>query len=296
MNPEAAFIATLGLERQVVTVTLDLLLARGERFGVVVVIHTDRHGDERMRASVDEVERELVAYVQADKIGGYELVELRHAIDAPSVGAIADIQTEADAGQVFNAIFRAVRRQKREHRRAVHLNVAGGRKGMTAYGMATAQLLFEEGDHLWLLVSSPQFIASRSLHLGSDAADTDAWLLEIPVLRYSSLPTTVTALLNYDDPMEAIRRQNRFVDRQAEAAKAYFLQSLPEEQRKLLEAKVRTNMSNKELAELLGKAEKTIANQFTVLYKRLADSGLLPEDALANHETLVKLFANYFRD
>ena len=289
MSPEAAFIATLGLERQVVTVTLDLLLARGERFGVVVVIHTDRHGDERMRASVDEVERELVAYVQADKIGGYELVELRHAIDAPSVGAIADIQTEADAGQVFNAIFRAVRRQKREHRRAVHLNVAGGRKGMTAYGMATAQLLFEEGDHLWLLVSSPQFIASRSLHLGSDAADDDAWLLEIPVLRYSSLPTTVTALLNYDDPMEAIRRQNRFVDRQAEAAKAYFLQSLPEEQ-----------SAHQHEQQGAGRVVKQVREDHRQpVHRALQTSGRFGSAARrcsGQPRDVGEVFANYFRD
>ena len=72
-------------------------------------------------------------------------------------------------------------------------------------------------------VSSQSFTTSRGLY---PAQEDEAHVLRVPVLRYSGLPTTVTALLNYDDPMEAVRQQDRFVEDQSVQARRSFLFSL----------------------------------------------------------------------
>ena len=296
---QTAFIATLGTEPQVVTATLDLLHAgHGLIFDGVVVIHTAREG--RIADSISTVERELASYKSRGIVKACDLIGLKRADGTD----LSDVNSREDAGIVFTSIYNAVKQQKKQ-RRIVHLNVAGGRKGMTAFGMAAAQLLFEPGDCMWLLVSSTQFQENRSLHpriletpadqstSAESAVSEDAQLLPVPVLRYSSLPTTVMALLAYDDPMEAIRQQERFVDRQSDAAKTAFLDSLSEKQRDIVEDIARHAMSNKDIARKHHLAEKTVENYLDIIYRRLAGSGVLPRGAPANRQTIILLFSGH---
>jgi len=281
MTQEATFIATLGTEPQVVTTTLQLLAQKGLRFANVVVIHTAPNHP-GIIAAIETVERELEAkFKRAGLIQQFSMVLLKGADGTP----ISDLHTEADAGAVFTAIYKAIKDQKRAHRQ-IHLNVSGGRKGMTAYGMATAQLLFEEGDCVWLLVSSQSFTISRELY---PAQEGEAHVLRVLVLRYSGLPTTVTALLNYDDPMEAVRQQDRFVQDQSIQARRSFLFSLAQEQRAVLEQVARAK-SDKEAAAALGKSEKTVGNYLGIIYRRISESGLVPKNTPINRQTLIQLF------
>ncbi len=46
----------------------------------------------------------------------------------------------------------------------VHLSVAGGRKVMAALRMVVAQLLFDEDDSVWYLLSEGKLLAEKAMH------------------------------------------------------------------------------------------------------------------------------------
>ena len=141
----ATLIATLGSEAQVVTLVLDFLRERGEPVERVIVVHT---------APREPPIAEALARAQAEFANGYypPPIEL-HTIQIESAdGPLADVDTAEGAQATFTAIYRAVRAEKLAGRR-VHLSVAGGRKTMSVFGMAAAQMLFDQDDHLWHLIS-----------------------------------------------------------------------------------------------------------------------------------------------
>ncbi|GAP05372.1 CRISPR-associated protein NE0113 [Anaerolinea thermolimosa] len=168
MHHSTVLIATLGSEPQVVTATFDLLRARGEEPGQVQVIHT-LADSEPMAQAVEVLRKEAAAGLPL------VLVPLKRPDGRPFV----DVETQSAAEAVFRALYRAVWQTKRAGAR-VHLSIAGGRKTMAVFGMVTAQLLFEEGDHLWHLFSEGDFLRSRRLH---PQPGDEVHLMEIPVIR-----------------------------------------------------------------------------------------------------------------
>lgn len=282
---ETALIATLGTEPQVVTVTLDLLIEQGITFDEVVVIHT-APDQEKIKTALATLDRELASARYHARVLSY------HPVLLQSEGRpIQDIYTEQDAGAVFTLLYRQVLAQKTRHR-IVHLNAAGGRKGMMIFGMATAQILFDDADCLWLLSSTEAFTQSRELHRRSPA---DARLIPIPVLRWSRIPQVFTPLLVYDDPFQAINYQREFLDAEDRERKERFLASLSEPERRIVEVLVRqTHRSNKEIGELLGYATHTVNNYLTTIYDKARSFFGLRQEAAGKREVLVGLLASYF--
>ena len=92
---------------------------------------------------------------------------------------------------------------------------------MSVYGMVVAQLLFDDDDCLWHLVSSGPLLAERRLH--SRPAD-DVRLVPIPVLRWSETPPILTDLARSDDPFEAVQRQQELHSRAASRHRATFVE------------------------------------------------------------------------
>jgi hypothetical protein len=88
---------------------------------------------------------------------------------------------------------------------AGHLRIAGGRKILAVYGVASAQLMFDEGDAAWHLVSAPDLMESGALH----ALPGEMQLAPIPVLRWSQISPALTKLGGIDDPFEAVQTQER---------------------------------------------------------------------------------------
>ena len=86
-----------------------------------------------------------------------------------------------------------------------HLSIAGGRKTMSVYGMVVAQLLFDDGDRVWHVLSEGRQPGNeRVMH--ARPGDTVS-LLPVPVLRWSSVSLVMTELAVREDPREAIRAQ-----------------------------------------------------------------------------------------
>lgn len=283
-------VATLGTQPQVVTVTLDLLLARGREIEEVVVIHTSDYKP-RMREAVRRLDQEF-------RNGRYQGRQCLYRRVRLELGGkpIADVDTAQKAGVVFRTVFRQVKRQKQAGR-LVHLSIAGGRKSMSVYGMATAQLLFDERDYLWHLLSTCSFEEKSQggalMHLEHPEG---AMLVEIPVLRWSRIPSWATRLMATDDPLEAIRRQEEFIDLEDRRRKREFLtKRLTPAEREIVGLLVQEGLTNKEIGRRLYKSEKTVANQLTEIFGKLHEFLGFRDDIKVNRYVLLAQFGPYFQ-
>jgi CRISPR-associated Csx14 family protein len=276
-------IATLGTEPQVVTITLDLLQRRKERVGDVVVIHTAPVG--AIGSALARLRTEFATYP------AYQTITLRLVCLSVEEQPLADVDSPMGATLVFRALYQEVLRYKRIGRR-VHLSIAGGRKTMAVYGMATAQLLFDEGDHLWHLVSEGDLLAQKRLH---PEPDDLVQLIPIPVLRWSSIAPVATELVLTEDPFDALARQDRFRKREDLWARASFVRDqLTPAERELVALIVREGVSNAEAGRRLSRSPKTVANQLSSVYGKLHTFFGLREDVAVGRAMLIALFSPYF--
>ena len=69
--------------------------------------------------------------------------------------------------------------------------------------MATAQLLFYEGDHLWHLYPGGEFLESKRLH---PQPGDQVHLIAIPVILWSQASPVFTDLKEIEDPFDAVER------------------------------------------------------------------------------------------
>ncbi len=257
---EAALVATLGTEPQVVTLGLDALRARGEPICEIVVVHTAAPG---VRQAWMRLERAL-------RGSGDEGLSLRAmAVRDDSGREPEDIATEEAVAALLRTLYRAVVEPKRRGRR-VHLLLAGGRKVMAAYAMVVAQLLFDEGDRVWHLLSAPEVERSRRMRLeGAQAPEAEGvQLVPVPVLRWALLPSTVGELLVWEDPYRAIERQRKLQEHERRELLRAFWGRLTQAERRVAELLVREGGTNAELARRLGRSPKTVANQLRALYTK----------------------------
>jgi len=240
----AMLIATLGAEPQVVTLTLDSLLARGERITSVIVVHTtpDR---EPVRSSVRSLYREFMVV----RPYGNEILFVPHLLAGTS-GPLVDVVTPSDIDDAFRSLY-ILLRQHKQAGRSIHLSVAGGRKTMALFAMAAAQILFGPEDHVWHLVSDPALVISKRLHADRPG---DVTLVPVPVAHWERLRP--------DDSS----RVRDFIE----------LVLTPAE-REVTELLIREGLSNAALAERLGKSVKTVANQLSSVYVKLGRHFDLPD-------------------
>lgn len=133
-------ISTLGTEPQVVTLVLDLLEEKGYAIGEVIVVHI---AGQAVRRAINLLQEEIAARGSIS----YRLVPV-----TGEKGTAKDIVTEGDIAALLRTLYRLVLDQKRAGR-SVHLSIAGGRKPMAVCGMVVAQLLFDDSDHVWHLLT-----------------------------------------------------------------------------------------------------------------------------------------------
>jgi len=289
-------IATLGTQPAVVTVTLDLLLAQERPVDEVVVIHTastHRPIKEALQRLRDEFPNR-VHYAHANRPCRYQEIEL--TVEGRPFN---DVRTAQEAGRVFTTIYQEVRRQKRKGH-LIHLSIAGGRKSMSVYGRATAQLLFDADDRLWHLLSQSEFEASDAMHATSP---DDAQLVRIPLLAYSSLSPPLATLLVTDDPLQAIEGQQTALRLEERRKQQEFIENvLTPLERRIMETLMREiilhhhSPNNAEIGRQLYLATRTIGNQLTRIYAKLREFlGLAPEEPVDRH-VLIALFTPYFAD
>ncbi len=109
--------------------------------------------------------------------------------------------SEEDTAALFRTLYRVLLAEKKAGR-LIHLSIAGGRKPMAVYGMVVAQLLFDDADQVWHLLSEGWKPGDkRVMHV---QPGDPVWLVSIPLLHWSSVSPVFTRLAVYEDPWEAI--------------------------------------------------------------------------------------------
>lgn len=272
-------IATLGTEPQVVTLALQALVERQVRIDEVVVVHTITN-DARITgalARLDDVfaQDQYLSRWQAH----YHPVAIRD-----QARLVSDILAAEDLGAALDVLYRTVRDWKRAGY-SIHLNLSGGRKLMSICAMTVAQLLFDEGDHLWYLQSSPELIASKALF----AADNNqVTLVPVPLLRWSPAPPMMTNLALADNPVSALTWQH---EQLALRKRSFLSDSLTGAEREVAELLIRSGATDAELAMQLHKSQRTIAHQLAAVYDKLRVFLGVREDIRVDRQTLIAEFS-----
>lgn len=313
------FIATVGLTPQVVTLAFDELLQKGMPFTELCIIHTEASQPHRpdgtpnlmhqsmaridaeftvletLRAPHFEV-RQRVSYRPPWAKVTYELTLRKVCVRKAAPGgyiACEDANTRTDAKAAFNTIFQTVRAYK-GHKWEVHFCIAGGRKSMGAFAMGAAQLLFDQNDGLYHLMSTIEFERTEAMHEETrfDLAD----IIQIPVIFLGSIAPQLTRLLSGGDPFDAVATQDDYMLFADASQKDEFVATLTQEQQDILRL-VTYGFTNPEIAKQLNMASSTVANKLpTIFDSYFAYTGRSPDEVGSRKRAfMIGEFAAYFR-
>lgn len=255
--PEA-LVATLGTEPQVVTLALDALALKGFSIQKVLVLHPNPSLP-ALQESLAKLRKEATSYAKGEHPVSFVFVPIKNEEHFPQ-----DFLTEEDAGLLLRVLYRTVADLKRKRFR-VHLSIAGGRKVMAALGMVIAQLLFDEDDFVWHLLSEGKLLTEKAMHV-TDLSQVS--LVPIPVLQWSLFPSTAREILLWDDPYRAIARQRELRNRERLRFLQSFWEKLTPAEQELAKALLRFGGTQKELAQRLRRSEKTVNNQLCSIYAK----------------------------
>ena len=281
-DPPHLLIATLGTKPQVVTTAVDLLLTRGYPLREVRVLYSGgEHGP--LAPAVARLREEFTSHL------AYQPLAFHLQPIPGSAGDLADVATEADAEAAFRAIYRAVLAAKRaDPNHVLHLSIVGGRKVFAVYGMATAQLLFDDDDSLWYVLVGGEFFTSERLHpeLGDEAR-----LVRVPVLRWGTISPMLTDLSQIDDPFEAAERQRELQLREAlDEARAFVLGALTGAEQRVVELLVREGSSDADIGERLSLSPRTVEQHLRAAYRKAAARWEMPDVTRAQLVALLNLY------
>jgi len=279
VRPEV-LLATVGVEPQVVTITLDELLARGCSLSEVSVVYTKSFGVE---TALEAIEGEF------DK-GLYPGVLLRKSPILDGQAAVVDFHSEDDLRALLRTLYAEMRRARQSGAK-VHLCFSGGRKVMSIMAMVVAQLLFGPEDCAWYLVTEGWHPGvERRLHL--EPGDK-VWLVPVPVLRWSEAGTLMRTVAELDDPAEVVYWYRRLEQNARRRRQREFLRHwLTGAEREVVRLVCR-GLDNASIAAALGKSEQTVANQLRNVYEKLREWLDYPEGHVERN-MLIAEFAPYF--
>lgn len=260
--PEATLIATLGSEPQVITAVLDLLNYQGVKIQKLIIIQTVS-SDSRMIDSVAILKNDIADW--KTKAGASAaFVEIKDDYQ----NSLADIESPEAIKAGFRTIYRLIQTEKQAGRQ-VHLSISGGRKPLALFGMVAAQMLFDEDDHFWYLISGGEFLASKRLH--PEKGD-NAGLIEVPVILWNRVSPGFENFNHRSDPFIVLEQiQNlQLVERINRSA--IFIESvLTKGEQRVVECLVKEGLTDQGLAERLNLSPRTVEQHLRSAYGKASD-------------------------
>ena len=279
---DGTLIATIGTKPQVVTTAVDLLLREGCHLSEVIVVHHATAGGP-VAGAIERLQTEFELFP------AYQAIHFTLSPISSPAGPLTDIESEADAEDAFRGLYRLLLEVKRaEPTRPVHLSITGGRKVLAVYGMAAAQLLFDEEDTVWYVLAGGRFLAEERLHPGPE---DEAKLVRVPVLRWGTISPILTDLSQVDDPFAAVKLQGERRVREALSEARFFLESLTEAERRVVALLVQEGLSDSQIAERLTVSSSTIGTHLEHVYRKARVHWGLSE---LNRSQLIGLLSTYF--
>lgn len=280
-------IATLGGQPQVVTFTLDALLARGIPITQLVLIHFASN-DPRLQRAIQKVVDEFDGH----RYKNQPMQLTRVPVDAQA-GSLGDIRDEADAHAAWEAINQLIINLKEAHH-TLHVCITGGRRMLCLMTMSVAMLHFGHQDALWHMYTPDEWIersregARMHLPLGED---TGFRLIQVPMMPWGSyfpvLRQLTRPVTGEHDPMATPRR---VLDYGEEARRKAVWQKLTRRQREVLQA-FAEGLGPQEVAERLFVSVKTVDSHKTIILAECRNAWSLPEESWLDYRFLVDKFS-----
>ena len=259
-QPSSTLIATLGSEAQVITASYALLQQQREHISRLEVIHTSPYPG----TAVQEALQRLQAALQDQTGLSTSFYPILNNFNQP----LLDVNIEESARSAYRLIYQRVFHAKQSGAR-VHLSIAGGRKTMAVFGMAAAQLLFDENDHLWHLYSAGDFLASKQLW---PQPGDDVHLIPVPVLTWSKVSPMLAGLRTLQDPFEALEHVKKLqLTEKMEQSRLFFTQQLTPAEQKVVTRLVMEGGSDQEIGRALSLSPRTIEQHLRSTYQKAAD-------------------------
>ena len=280
MQPDnSILIATLGSKPQIISLTLDCLSQSGECPLSLLVVHTDQARLETSQA---------LQALRSDLQLHYPGLFLRSLELAQNGRPLPDVTRPDEVEIAFQSLYAEVRSAKLADQR-VHLQIAGGRRTLSVFGMAVAQMLFDDQDRLWHLASQPGLETSGRLHA---AAGEWARLIPIPVIAWGRLSPVFDALRRVDNPLIAADKlQGLRLREQWDAARIFTLTRLSPAELSVVELLARDGLGQTEIATRLSISPRTVEQHLRAAYRKSAEHWDLED---VNQAQLVRLLAPFF--
>ncbi len=282
-NDKYSYIATLGFAPQVVTLGLQAVQKQFpyHKIDRVIVLHTSPSIHENRRS----LEILSDAFEQNEFLKKYKLEFREITLNGKP---IRDILTSKDVEATLRCLIHAIADAKSSGQN-VHFNVSGGRKSMSILGVVAAQLLFDENDYAWHLVSEPGFMDRQEL-LTDDLEQIT--LVELPIMPWSMLKSTYLLIPGLENTPQSLSQFLRSTYRyKRRAALVQFInQKLTPSERMILREIVLNGGSNKEIAERLGKSPRTVEHQLQSIYRKFKEEFGVSRDKLSR-DILVREFS-----
>lgn len=265
LDQPPAFIATLGLQPQIITRALDKLITLEPDFVQGTIIHTAAY-----RAHPNWPTFSTFQHYIAETYPSiaWEWLPIQEQSQEP----VRDVNTVASAELAFKVIFKATKELKQQGFQ-LHGLIAGGRKSIIVYSMISAQMLFDINDKLWHVFSKDENVRDLSLrpHPGNEVVD----LVEIPVFHLAGLMPMVRELMLFgDDPTRAIRLYKDQEDIDYIVNLQRFYDSCEQIDRDILLLRFH-DYPNKEIAERVGTVESNIISRLHKVADRLYSDPLV---------------------
>ncbi len=275
----STLIATLGSKPQLITLTMDCLRENGIAVGKVIVVHASKGRKET---------NDALNLLHKDFPKSYPGVSLELLQLEKDGKPLEDVTSPEQVNTAFQALYSLVRAEKIADR-PVHLLIAGGRRTLTVFGMAAAQMLFDDRDHLWHIASHPALEASGHLH-----ASGNEWakLIAIPVIPWGRLSPAFDILRMVNDPFDAAKQLSEFrLREQWDAARIFALTKLTPSELSVVSLLAQQGLTQSEIAERLSISLRTVEQHLRSAYRKAEDHWGLTD---VNQARLVRLLSLYF--
>ncbi len=264
----SVFIATIGTKPQIVSNTIELLYRSSPpvQFQKVIVLHSDTVQDAVQSAR-------LALRDDFNTIGVYpypfqwEFCLLQDL----SGQTIREIDSEPELNIFFESLYRMVYSLKQEGS-SVHLLCSGGRKVMAMFAMVVAQLLLDENDFLWHLISSDSWVKQGKMHPENEIDIQQMKLISVPFLPSTFTFPGLNHTFTPDSPAGAVAAAKFVLQAEKRKKAARFIeQNCTPAERRVAEILSLSGAGNREIADQLHVSERTVEAQLRSLFMKASE-------------------------